>query len=102
MTTFIYALCDPDTDMVRHVGKTTNPKKRLRRHLQDNDNTYKSRWINKLKSQGKSPRFQILEETDESQKVENAGQKKAMEKAVNLVKKLEKKYPKQIEAVYVV
>lgn len=34
-TTFIYGLTCPRTGNVRYVGKSSDPKKRLRRHLQD-------------------------------------------------------------------
>lgn len=42
--TFIYALCDPDTDMVRYVGKSDNPKKRYQFHLYD-----KKQWTPEFK-----------------------------------------------------
>jgi hypothetical protein len=61
-STFIYALCDPDTDMVRYIGKTNNVNFRFKRHLNDTTKTYKTNWINVLKSQGKIPNLKIIEE----------------------------------------
>jgi hypothetical protein len=65
-TTFIYTLCDPDTLMVRYVGKTNNPRHRLAQHLLEKkkDNSHKARWIKKLKREGKKPILQIIEEVD--------------------------------------
>jgi hypothetical protein len=63
-TTFIYSLCDPDTLQVRYVGKTDNIYKRYWRHIHDESKTYKTCWIKNLKSQGKLPIIQIIEEVD--------------------------------------
>jgi group I intron endonuclease len=66
-TTFIYALCDPRTDDVRYVGKSNDPEKRLRDHLQcRSTNVHKDRWLSKLKSQGQKPLLRVLEECDRS------------------------------------
>ncbi len=64
-TTFIYALCDPDTLTIRYVGKSDNPRKRLILHLLDKQKTHKVNWINKLKSQNKRPVLKILKEVEE-------------------------------------
>lgn len=66
-TTFIYALCDPDTEIVRYVGKSNHPKDRYFRHLKDKQKTYKVNWINKLKSIGKLPVLKILEKINKNQ-----------------------------------
>lgn len=48
----IYALCDPDTQDVRYVGKTIRPHLRVSEHLRDARNqhiqTPKARWLRKL------------------------------------------------------
>ena len=64
--TFIYALCDPDTAMVRYVGKSDNPEKRLRGHFYEKSKTHKTNWINTLKKQNKKPVLKIIEEVDRS------------------------------------
>jgi NUMOD3 motif len=63
-TTFIYALCDPDTEMVRYVGKSDIPKTRYFHHLKDKHRTHKVNWINQLKTQGKLPLLKIIEEVN--------------------------------------
>lgn len=65
-TTFIYALCDPDTGMVRYVGKSDIPKTRYFHHLRDEHKTHKVNWIKQLKSQGKAPVLKIIEEIDKN------------------------------------
>jgi len=61
---YIYALVEPVTEEIRYIGKTTNPKRRLIRHLSDariND-SYKDKWLRKLKNQGLKPTLEILDE----------------------------------------
>lgn len=67
-TTFIYALCDPQTFDVRYVGKADNPYKRYYQHLIDKDkhSIHKINWIQSLLKKGLLPIQQILEECDES------------------------------------
>jgi len=60
--TLIYALCDPDTLEVRYIGKSNQPRKRFTTHLADKKRTYKTNWINKLKSLNKLPKLKIIEE----------------------------------------
>lgn len=61
-TTHIYALCEP-TGEVRYVGKSDNPAHRYENHLSRsrNEDTYKARWINKLRTDGARPLLRILE-----------------------------------------
>lgn len=62
--TYIYALLDPDTEVVRYVGKSDNPERRLLRHLgfYEKKETHKTRWLRKLVNEGKRPLLKILEE----------------------------------------
>lgn len=63
-TTFIYALCDPDTGRVRYVGKADYPKRRFSGHLSESkkDSSEKALWIRDLISCGLSPGLEILDE----------------------------------------
>ena len=57
---FFYCLIDPNTNLVRYIGRTVNPKSRLRHHMYETrkqNRTRKQRWINKL---GKTPILRIL------------------------------------------
>lgn len=69
---FIYVLKDPTTDEIRYVGKTSNPKDRLSRHLQKSyldggdKNFHKSRWIKKLLSIGERPTMSVIQECDDT------------------------------------
>jgi hypothetical protein len=65
-TTFIYALCDPDTLEVRYIGKTDNVYNRFYQHLADKKHTHKTCWIQAVLKKGKIPIYQIVEECDES------------------------------------
>ena len=52
MSTTIYALCDPVTDAIRYIGKTTMPLKlRLRGHLGEAKigRYYRAKWIRSLR-----------------------------------------------------
>lgn len=62
-TTFIYALCEPDTGEVRYIGKADDPEIRFRRHLRleaADFNTHKSRWVRSIRSKGLLPKLEIL------------------------------------------
>jgi hypothetical protein len=65
MATYIYSLTDPRTSMVRYIGKTVQPEKRLYLHVwhatHDGD-TYRDRWIRQLVAEGRTPVFAIVEE----------------------------------------
>jgi hypothetical protein len=54
----VYHLVDPRTRAVRYVGKTGNPKSRLRAHIQEareRQNTAKKQWIAELLAAGLEP-----------------------------------------------
>lgn len=66
--TYIYALCDPDTQEVRYVGKTDDIQKRYEQHIwiKTSPNTYRKSWIKSLQKQGKQPLIKVLEEVNAS------------------------------------
>lgn len=61
-TTFIYVLKDPDTGQVRYVGKADDPYRRFKQHVGYFSKTHRTCWIRKLKSLGKLPILEILDE----------------------------------------
>ena len=63
-TTFIYALKDPRTNIIRYVGKANDPYVRYGHHLIKcrDKNTHKRNWINNLKNNNLKPILEILEE----------------------------------------
>lgn len=61
---YIYTLIDPDTNMVRYVGKTDNPIRRYNKHI--NSHKYKGNlhicnWIRCLNKRNKYPIMKIIE-----------------------------------------
>lgn len=55
---YIYGLVDPDTQQVRYIGKSTNPKRRLYAHLSPTElsgDCYRTRWLRRLVNEGKRP-----------------------------------------------
>lgn len=64
--TFIYTLSDPDTNEIRYVGKSNNPKYRLRKHIelskQDKNKTHKENWILSLLNKNLKPIIEIIDE----------------------------------------
>lgn len=63
-TTFIYVLKDPETEEIRYVGKSDDPKKRFYRHLKDGriENYHRASWIKSLALRGLRPVLSILDE----------------------------------------
>jgi group I intron endonuclease len=61
---FIYGLIDPNTNELRYVGKSVNPKMRLRKHISERSkhDSYKDRWVRKLYRDGKKPELLIIDE----------------------------------------
>lgn len=66
---YIYKLIDPETNDIRYIGQTDNIKRRYNDHISssfnessDSYNTYKARWIRKLKSRDLLPLIEIVEE----------------------------------------
>ncbi len=51
--TYIYRLIDPNSEVVRYVGKSIHPKKRMGQHLKSSKSaklrlSHTARWIKKL------------------------------------------------------
>lgn len=72
MPTYIYALHCPIADTVRYVGKSNNPRKRLKSHLSSAKTFayrhHTSAWIRKLLAEGLLPEMRILEEVQEGRR----------------------------------
>lgn len=74
----IYAECDPETDEIRYVGRTSKPKRRHAQHLQDTSSTVarwgterkswytRGNWIYALAERGLKPSMQILQTIEKS------------------------------------
>lgn len=61
---YIYALVDPRNSSIRYIGKSIDPIKRLKGHLNDKASTKKARWIKSLLKYGLKPEVVILELVD--------------------------------------
>ena len=63
---YIYTLTDPISNIVRYVGKSNNPKDRLRRHLSESNLveswTNKNKWLLHLKNNNQLPILNIIDE----------------------------------------
>lgn len=60
----IYTISDPRTGLVVYVGKTNNVKERFRKHLTENNKTYKSKWVKGMRAIGLIPIFDVIDECD--------------------------------------
>lgn len=63
---FIYVLTDPDTGLVRYVGKADNPSERLRKHMLPSALAivcHRTNWLKSLIAEGKKPIMQVVEQT---------------------------------------
>ena len=66
--TYIYTLEYPEGN-IRYVGKSDNPKKRFKRHLEEgfkNTLTHKKAWLNGLLTKGEKPILNIIDEVSKS------------------------------------
>lgn len=70
-TTFIYALKDPDTGIIRYIGKANNPVLRWVGHSKQatrrNGRAPVCHWIRKLHALGKIPSLEVLDEVPRSE-----------------------------------
>ena len=64
MVNYIYTITNPKTNHVVYVGKTINPKERFGKHLSYKRDTKISRWIKEIKTQGVTPVFDIIDQTE--------------------------------------
>jgi hypothetical protein len=63
----IYGLCNPETKVIRYIGKSERVKQRYQNHLNETYQTHKTNWIKSLKRKGLKPELIILEKiTNES------------------------------------
>lgn len=68
MKHYIYTLSDPQTGLVRYVGKTTQPKRRLLRHIfnaKQGQKIHVSCWIRGLILKDMSPIMEIIDESED-------------------------------------
>jgi len=63
-TTNIYVLKDPNTGLVRYVGKANRINTRLNVHicLAKNPKTHKAAWVNSLLTKGQKPAVEVIDE----------------------------------------
>lgn len=61
VTTHIYTLAHPVTNEIRYVGKADDMKARFHGHFYDKMNNRKGNWIKHLRSQGLSPKIEVLD-----------------------------------------
>ena len=65
-TVYIYGLINPnEPDIIRYIGATINPTKRMIGHKSENHTSKKGKWIESLITQGIEPKMIILAETDQ-------------------------------------
>ena len=57
----IYCLVDPILEVVRYVGWTKSPEKRLSLHLKKVDGSPRGHWLKSLRDRGLQPRMEIIE-----------------------------------------
>lgn len=60
----IYALCDPDSQALRYIGKANDPVRRLASHLRDSRRlrTPIAVWLRQLGAEGKRPLMIVLDD----------------------------------------
>ena len=70
--TYIYALCCPDSGIVRYVGKANKPHARYKQHLRDRfrSSSPKDAWLQSLVSHNKEPDIRILAASSDWEKDE--------------------------------
>jgi group I intron endonuclease len=63
---YIYGLVDNFDNELRYIGKSINPKSRLRKHIQDSKTkkTYRDKWIFSLIEKNEKPELLIIDEVN--------------------------------------
>jgi len=59
--TYIYGLIDPKSHYLRYVGKSNNPKDRLRGHMTDKCRCHRTNWLSGLGMLGLKPQIRIID-----------------------------------------
>jgi group I intron endonuclease len=66
--TYIYALSDPTTNVVKYIGKSINPDQRLGEHIKSGRKLKRTNlvnnWINSLLKKDLKPKMDIIDEID--------------------------------------
>ena len=60
-TTFIYTISD-ENNIIRYIGKSNNPFRRIHQHIKEGKNTHKYNWLQSIKKRGYFPVVEILDE----------------------------------------
>ena len=61
-TLYIYGLREPDTGLIRYIGKTNNPHRRWLNHLTEKSHCKRTYWIRSLLRRGLRPEIVVIEE----------------------------------------
>jgi group I intron endonuclease len=63
LTTMIYSLVDPETNIIRYIGKSDNLNRRLSEHIKKSKHsiTHKNNWIVSLTKKGLSPIIEVID-----------------------------------------
>jgi len=65
-STFIYSISD-ENEIVRYIGKSNNPRRRLYQHINEKSNIHKYNWIKSIIKREKSPIVNIVDEVPENE-----------------------------------
>lgn len=59
---YIYGLIDPESGLIRYVGKSIRPAQRLQNHMNEKpSNCHRSHWLQSLKAKGLTPELVLIE-----------------------------------------
>ena len=85
--TAIYALLDPRTGLVRYIGKTRNPAKRMEGHVSPgrHSRTPVAKWSRMLRGEGLRPEMMVLEWVDDWQSAERGWIQHGRDEGVSLL-----------------
>lgn len=61
---YIYGLVDPESGLIRYIGKSIRPAERLQNHMNEISNCHRSHWLQSLKARGLRADMAILERID--------------------------------------
>lgn len=66
---FVYSLSDPRNGSVKYIGITSNPKRRLEKHLSYKKINLKSNWIKSLLNSGVSPIMTLVDSSNTREEI---------------------------------